>query len=112
MGYTSGMMKERVTILERESVAGDYGVGSGGYDYTEVVTLWASVAFSRGVKSMREGALDAYDTIMVRMRWNDIVNRDSFIRYDGRVYQIESLNRDYEENILQVTCSEVDTHDS
>ena len=106
------MMLEKVTILERESVAGDYGVGSGGYVYTEVVTLCASVVFNRGVKSMREGVLDAYDTIMVRMRWNDIVNRDSFIRYDGRVYQIESLNRNYRENILQVTCSEVDTHEN
>ena len=69
--------------------------------------VWASVTWSKGVKALREGALDAYDTIMVRMRYNTVVSRDSRLLIDGVTYQIQSMHRDYQDNTIQITATEV-----
>lgn len=75
--------------------------------YQDAVTVWANVAFSKGAKALHEGALDAYDTVIIRMRWNSIVSRDSHLVHDGREYQITSFHRNYQENIIQITAVEI-----
>lgn len=75
--------------------------------WKDVATVWANITFSKGVKSLKEGALDAYDTVIVRMRYNNIVSRDSLLVHDGTVYQITSFHRDFQENIIQITATEV-----
>ena len=55
---------------------------------------------------MHEGAVDAYETLMIRMRWNPDVNRDSLIAYDDRIFCVQSLNRDFHENIIQIVAVE------
>lgn len=103
MGYSSGMLKHRVTIKNKVT-ASAFGETTG---YADAGTVWADVTFSKGVKSLREGALDAYDTVIIRMRYNTIVNRDSHLVYDGKEYQIQSFHRDYQENIIQITAQEI-----
>ena len=71
--------------------------------------VWADVTWSKGVKALREGALDAYDTVLIRMRWNNIVKRDSRLQYDGVTYQIQSLHADKQDNTIQITATEVIT---
>lgn len=75
--------------------------------WKDVATVWANITFSKGVKSLKEGALDAYDTVIVRMRYNNIVSRDSLLVHDGTVYQITSFHRDFQENIIQITATEI-----
>lgn len=75
--------------------------------YQDVATVWANVTFSKGVKSLREGALDAYDTVMFRMLWNDKVTRDSHLVYDGVTYQIQSFHVDKLDNTIQITAQEM-----
>ena len=103
MGYSSGMLKHRVTIKNKVT-ASAFGETTG---YADAGTVWADVAFSKGLKSLREGALDAYDTVIIRMRYNDIVSRDSHLVHDGKEYQIQSFHRDYQENIIQITAQEI-----
>lgn len=103
MAYTSGILKYRVTILNKQ-VASGFGETT---SYQPVATVWADVTWSKGVKALREGALDAYDTIMVRMRYNTVVSRDSRLQHDGVMYQIQSLHRDYQDNTIQITATEV-----
>ena len=103
MSYQSGFLHNRVTI-KNKVVATGFGETTG---YQEVGTVWANVSFSKGMKALHEGALDAYDTVIIRMRWNNIVNRDSHLVHDGREYQIQSFHRNYEENIVQITAQEV-----
>ncbi|MBR2776637.1 MAG: phage head closure protein [Prevotella sp.] len=103
MGYSSGMLKHRVTIKNKVT-ASAFGETTG---YADAGTVWADVTFSRGVKSLREGALDAYDTVIIRMRYNNIVSRDSHLVHDGKEYQIQSFHRDYQENIIQLTAQEI-----
>lgn len=103
MAYQSGFLHNRVTI-KNKSASATFGETA---TYTEIGTVWANVTFSKGVKALREGALDAYDSVIVRMRFNDIVNRDSHLVHDGKEYQIQSFHRNFEENIIQITATEI-----
>lgn len=103
MAYQSGFLHNRVTIWNKVVSTGFGDTTS----WQDVGTVWANVAFSRGMKALREGALDAYDTIIIRMRYNKIVSRDSLLVHDGRTYQIQSFHRDLRENIVQITAVEM-----
>ena len=103
MAYQSGFLHNRVTIWNKVVSTGFGDTTS----WQDVGTVWANVTFSRGMKSLREGALDAYDTVIIRMRYNKIVTRDSLLVHDGRTYQIQSFHRDLRENIVQITAVEM-----
>lgn len=103
MGYSAGFLNHRVTI--RNKVAGT-GFGET-TSYRDVKTVWANVTWSKGAKALHEGALDAYDTVMIRMLWNDVVKRDSQLVYEGVTYQIQSFHPDKLANTLQITAVEV-----
>lgn len=106
MAYNSGMLNKRVTVLNRTtSTAGQFGMKSG--EFVPVATIWAAVDFTHGVKAMREGALDAYDTVMIRCRYTDKLNRSSRIEYDNKTYQIQSFNADKVANTIQITAMEM-----
>lgn len=97
------MLKYRVTILNKQ-VAETFGETTA---YQPAATVWADVSWSKGVKALREGALDAYDTVLIRMRWNNIVTRDSRLQCDGVTYQIQSLHADRQANTIQITATEL-----
>ena len=103
MGYTSGLLKYRVTILNKQ-VASGFGETT---SYQPAATVWADVTWSKGAKALREGALDAYDTVLIRMRYNDVVTRDSRLQHDGVTYQIQSLHADRQANTIQITATEI-----
>ena len=63
--------------------------------------------FNKGVKAMHEGALDAYDTVMFRCRYNKSLDRWCLLKYRGKWYQIQSFNEDYQENQIQITAVEM-----
>ena len=75
--------------------------------YEAVGSVHADVTWSKGVKAMREGALDSYDTVMIRMRWNNVVNKFSLLECEGVTYQIQSLHADRMANIVQITATEM-----
>lgn len=97
------MLKDRVTIRNKIA-ATTFGDTTG---YRDAATVWACVTWSKGVKAMREGALDAYDTVLVRMRWNSVISRDSLIVYNGTIFQILSFHIDKMDNTVQITAQEV-----
>ncbi len=103
MAYQSGFIHSRVTIRNKV-VATAFGETT---SYQDAGTVWANVSFSKGMKALREGALDAYDTVIIRMRYNTIVSRDSLLVHDGTTYQITSFHRNYHENIIQITAVEL-----
>ena len=103
MAYTSGLLKYRVTILNKQ-VADGFGETT---SYQPATTVWADITWNKGVKALREGALDAYDTVLIRMRYNDVVTRDSRLQYGGVTYQIQSLHADRQDNTIQITATEI-----
>jgi SPP1 family predicted phage head-tail adaptor len=108
MAYSSGMMNKRIKIAKRvDSAGGDFGRSSGGNKYTILGEFWAAESFNKGVKSLREGAVDAYDTVMFRMYYHAGIDRWCLIQYQGRWYQIKSFNENYQDNEIQITATEM-----
>ena len=108
MAYTSGMMNKRVKVAKRAAdAASGYGKGAAGVRYSILGEFWAAEDYNKGVKSLREGAYDAYDTVMFRMRYHNDIDRWCLIQYQGRWYQIQSFNANYQDNQIQITAMEL-----
>jgi SPP1 family predicted phage head-tail adaptor len=104
MAYTTGLLKHRVTILNRtEAQQGRFGLDSAGIEFESAGEVWASVEWAKGKGAMNAGALDVYGVVMIRMRYNTIVNERSRILYEGKTYQIigETFHADRQENTIQ-----------
>lgn len=76
-------------------------------EWAEGATIHANVKWVKGMKALREGQLEAYDTLMVRCRWIECLTRECRLRIKGKVYQILSFNDDYQANEMQMTVVEV-----
>ena len=105
MGYSAGFLNHRVLIRNKKSPT-EHAFGET-TEYEDAGCVWANVTWSKGAKALHEGALDAYDTVLVRMRWNTLVSRDSQLVYDGATYQIMSLHADRQDNTIQITATEI-----
>ena len=103
MAYSTGILKHRVTILNKQ-VASGFGETA---SYQPAATVWADVTWKKGQKALNEGVLDSQDTVLIRMRWNSIVTRDSHLQCNDVTYQIQSLHADRQENTIQITATEV-----
>jgi head-tail adaptor len=108
MGFPAGFLRDRIQVLRRVIPEGSkYGKSGGKPTYEVVACLWGNVTWTKGVKAMREGALDAYDTVMVRTSYTCQLTRDSFIGHEGRIYQIHSFNASLVDNTIQITAIEI-----
>ena len=108
-GFTSGMRNHRVTILNKvQPSERQFGEKTG---YRRDGSLWSSYEFSKGTRALREGALDAYDSVIFRMNFsaNVTITRESLIECEGKVYQVQSLNSDRRENKIIIRATEMTT---
>lgn len=105
MPYSSDLLNKRVAILT-PTEATTFGATT---TYERTACVWASVTWTKGMKAMHEGALDAYDVVMVRMRYNAAVTRYCRLEVpsEGKTYQILTLNADRQDNTLQITAQEI-----
>jgi len=103
MGYSAGYLHNIVTIRNKV-VATKFGETT---HYDDGVSVHARKIWKTGNKALRESALDAIDVVIFRMRWNNIVTRDSLLVCDGKTYQILSLEGDRRENQIEIKAQEV-----
>ena len=98
-------MRHRIMVQNRRAAATSrWGLDGSGSEWDDVAILWAAVDYVRGVRAMRDGALDVYGVIMVRTRYCSAINERSRIVYEGRTYQVlgETLHVDKQANTVQV----------
>ena len=107
MSYSTGMLNKRIRIARRTEEQGSTFGKSGQPKYQLLGDFWANETFSKGVKALHEGALDAYDTVMFRLRWHGCIDRWCLIWYEGKFYQIQSFNADRQQNQIQITAVEM-----
>lgn len=103
------MRNHRVTVLNKVAPAERaFGEKTG---YKRDGSLWSSYEFSKGTKALREGSLDAYDSVIFRMNFssNLTITRESLIECQGKIFQIQSLNSDYIENKIIIRATEMTT---
>jgi head-tail adaptor len=103
MAYQAGFRNERVTIRNKV-VATTFGDTTG---WQDVATVWAARTWKTGAKALREGALDAYDKVLFRMDWNNIVTRDSLLVCEGKTYQVLALDGEKYKNEIEILAQEV-----
>ena len=102
------MMNKRVKVAKRATYQTAYNYGKSGSPRYELLgTFWMAETFNRGTKSLREGSLDAYDTVMFRCRFNKHIDRWCLLQYHGKWYQITSIQDDYQDNQLQILATEM-----
>ena len=113
-GYSRDLLQERVAVAKRyEEQSQTFGGSSTvtKYEWLNQVEsdhgFWCKHDWNKGVKSLREGAMDAYDTVMFRMDFDPAIDRWCLLQFDGKWYQIQSLNGSYHENKLQITAIEM-----
>lgn len=105
------MRNHRITILNKvQPTEKAFGEKTG---YRCEGSLSSSYEFTKGTRALREGALDAYDSVMFRLNFSGNVakkiTRDSLIEMHGKIYQIQSLNEDYHENKIIIRATEMTT---
>ena len=103
MAYEAGFRPHLVTIRNKV-VATGFGETT---QYQDIKTVHAAKTWKHGIKGLREGALDAYDKVLFRMDYNDIVQRDSLLVCEGKTYQVLSLNGDFKANEIEILAQEV-----
>ncbi len=111
MAYSSGFLKDRITILNRkEAQQGKFGLDSAGIEFEPAACgIHANVDWQKGKAAMNAGALDAYGVKIVRMRWNNIITERSRIQWHGKTYQIlpETFNADRHDDTIQFLCQQI-----
>lgn len=105
MGYSSGMLNYMVAVLKKKDP--DKKAFGEKTEYEQVACLHSDMTWKKGQRALNEGALDAIDTVMFRMRWNNIITRDCLLECEGVRYQIQSLHADHRANTLQITATEI-----
>lgn len=92
-----------VTVLNKQTATG-FGETTA---YSPVGCVHADVTWKKGQKALNEGALDAQDTVLIRMRWNNIVTRESRLQCEGVTYQIKDMHPNRRDNSIQITATEI-----
>ena len=105
------MRNHRITILNKvQPTEKAFGQKTG---YRREGSLNSSYEFNKGTKALREGALDAYDSVVFRLNFSGNVakkiTRESLIEMHGKIYQIQSLNEDYHDNKIIIRATEMTT---
>ena len=103
MAYEAGFRLHLVTI--RNKVV-DTGFGET-TQYQDIKTVHAAKTWKHGLKGTARRSLDAYDKVIFRMDYNDIVQRDSLLVCEGKTYQVLSLNGDFKANEIEILAQEV-----
>lgn len=103
MGYSAGYLYNIVTI-QNKVVATGFGETT---SYKDVCKVHARKVWKSGNKVLRESALDAVDVVIFRMRWNNIVTRDSLLVCEGKTYQILSLEGNFKDDQIEIKAQEV-----
>ena len=104
MSFSSGFLHDKILVQNRKAATmGTYGLDSSGAEWEDGPCLHANVDWQKGKVGMREGALDSYGVILVRMRWSPDITERSRIVHDGKTYQIlpETFHPHKPDNTLQ-----------
>lgn len=106
MSYQRGFLRDRITLWNPTRKDSEYGAGY--IKYTPMAKVWANVSFVKGQRAMRNGEVDVYQTVMVRLDCHAMLTKRTRIEYDGRFWIIDSFNRELGKNECQLTMFEID----
>jgi len=100
-----GRLNKRITIMKKVDTANALNQKSKGFE--NVKTVWASVAPVRGTERYELQKLNEEITYRVYIRWISGIRADMYIKYDDRIFEIQSvIDVDMERKMLEIDCVE------
>lgn len=103
---SAGKLTERVGILVPSVTRSETGEQL--TEYNEVCKVWANVIFQRGAQALAVGEVFLNRSVVVTMRNNRTVTDRCRLKWDGKSYVIESLNRSGHDGSITITATVVD----
>ena len=103
---SAGKLNDRVTILVPSTNQGEFGEQVTTWE--PVRTVWANVVFQRGVHALTAGESWLTGSIAVTMRDNNVIHDRCRLKWDGKVYLIESFNRSGRDGSIVIVATKVD----
>lgn len=103
---SAGKMSDRVTIIAPFTKQGQFGEQVTTWE--PVKKVWANVIFQRGVHALNAGEGWLTGSITVTMRDNRIIHERCRLKWDGKIYLIESFNRSGRDGSITIVASKID----
>lgn len=103
---TAGKLSERVSILMPVVTRSESGEQL--TDYKEVAKVWANVIFQRGAQALVAGDVFLNRSVVVTMRNNKVITERCRLKWDGKTYVIESLNRSGHDGSITIAATVVE----
>lgn len=103
---TSGRLTERVDILMPSVLRGNFGEQQVTYEH--IITVWAGVVYQKGSQALTSGELWVTRSITVTMRNNKVINERCRLKWDEKIYKIESFNRSKADGSVTIVASMID----
>lgn len=103
---SAGKLNNRITILTPKTEQGNFGDQV--TTWTEARSVWANVVFQRGVHALTAGEGWLTGSISVTMRDNSVIHDRCRLKWDGKVYMIESFNRSGRDGSIAIVATRVD----
>ena len=103
---TAGKLSERVAILAPHVTRAESGEQL--TEYKEVKTIWANVVFQRGSQALSMGEVFLNRSVVITIRNNSVITDRCRLRWDGKTYAIESLNRSVHDGSITITATIID----
>ena len=102
----AGNLTERIDILTPQVTRGTFNEQK--VEYVKAVTVWAGVAYQKGVMALSAGEVWMSRTVSVTMRNNNIINDRCRLVWDDKTYRIESFNRSKKDGSISITATVLD----
>lgn len=103
---TASNLLFRIGILTPTVTRDEYGAQVTRYDLTRTVA--ADVKYNKGRRILEHGELWLPTTIGVTTRLHPDLTEHCRILWDGKTYQIDSLNRNHFEGSITIVASKID----
>jgi head-tail adaptor len=103
---SAGKLNDRVTILSPLTEVGRFGEQV--TKWNELGTVWANVVFQRGVHALTAGESWLTGSIAVTMRNNNVIHDRCRLKWDNKVYMIESFNRSGRDGSIAIVATRID----
>lgn len=102
----AGKMTERVEIWKQEIRRGEFGEQE--VSWRKSTTVWANVVFQRGVYALAAGEAYMSGNVTITMRNNRCVTDRCRLRWDGKLYRIDSFNRSRTDGSITIVAAVID----
>lgn len=102
----SGMLNEMVLLLEPTIGRGLHGEQIVRYD--EVCEVHANVKFQRGTSALNVAESWMQKQIVVTMRDNPVIHEKFRLRWQNRLYDFDSFNRDRANRSITIVATSID----